>query len=126
MGYRSETAICLSPKAMDRFVLRFNTAERHVAEAVLELVNSVDKYHYDKQTRSRIWFWNLVKWYPDYDEIKFMETLMDELDEDDFLFIRIGENTDDTEIHGVYHDNPFGMYLTRRLEFGPAEEKAHA
>jgi len=49
-------------------------------------------------------------WYPD---VYFIEQFMDELDEEDFYFVRVGEDYEDNEIRGELYDNPFGIYLTR-------------
>ena len=47
----------------------------------------------------------------------FIEQLMAELPDEDFRFIRIGEDYDDTEMRGGFWDDPFGMELTRSITF---------
>lgn len=42
---------------------------------------------------------------------------MEELDDEDFLFIRIGENFEDLEIQGRYWENPFNLDVVRTVEF---------
>lgn len=46
-----------------------------------------------------------------------MENLLQDLNEQDYLFIRIGESDDDTEYRGGFWENPFGMCLVRRITF---------
>ena len=43
-----------------------------------------------------------------------MDTLK-ELDDEDYRFIRIGEDYDDTEVMGSFWDNPFDFELTRGM-----------
>ena len=56
-----------------------------------------------------------VKWYEDFSDVSFIENLLAELDWKDFLFIRIGEDYDDTEVRGDFWDNPFELGLTRKI-----------
>lgn len=42
---------------------------------------------------------------------------MEELDDEDFLFIRIGEDFEDIEILGRYWENPFNLDVVRTVEF---------
>ena len=47
-----------------------------------------------------------------------MENLPQDLDEQDYLFIRIGESDDDTEYRGGFWENPFNMCLNRSIVWG--------
>ena len=47
--------------------------------------------------------------------MSFIENLLAELDWKDFLFIRIGEDYDDTEVRGDFWDNPFEIRLERSI-----------
>lgn len=46
-----------------------------------------------------------------------MENLLQDLDEQDYLFIRVGESDDDTEYRGGFWENPFNMCLVRGIAF---------
>ena len=46
--------------------------------------------------------------------------LMNELEDEDYRFIRIGEEYDDTEVHGGFWENPFGLELNRSIALGKA------
>ena len=63
------------------------------------------------------YYWDNVKWYADFLEVRFIENLTVELDWEDFLFIRVGEDSDDTEYRGGFWDNPFPMGLARSITF---------
>lgn len=40
---------------------------------------------------------------------------MDDLDEEDYYFVRTGEEYDDNEIRGLLWDNTFGITLSREI-----------
>ncbi len=52
-----------------------------------------------------------------FEEIACINSVMEELDDEDFLFIRIGEDFEDLEIQGRYWDNPFNLDVVRTVEF---------
>ena len=71
----------------------------------------------DQDSGAVAWLWEHLKWYADYDDVAFIESLLRNLDDDDYYFIRVGESNDDTEIHGGFWDNPLGMCLVRGIAF---------
>ena len=54
-----------------------------------------------------------IKWYESYKEIELFDTFLNNLPEDSYHFIRLGEDFDDTETRG-YFDS--GMYINRSIE----------
>ena len=40
---------------------------------------------------------------------------MKQIDEEDYYFIKIGEEYEDVETRGLWWDNPFGLTLTRGI-----------
>ncbi len=42
------------------------------------------------------------------------------LEEDDYRFIRVGEDNDDTEVQGNYWDDPFDLTLCRNIHLEDA------
>ena len=73
------------------------------------------QHHEDADTGAEVYLWNYVKWYDDFKEVSFLEELMQELNEQDYLFIRTGEDYDDTEVQGYFWDNPFDLKLSLSL-----------
>lgn len=59
--------------------------------------------------------WEYVKWYDDAPEIKHIMERMENLPDDDYGFMRIGEADDDFEELGIPWD--FGIRLQRSLEY---------
>lgn len=119
MGYYSDTAIALSDKGVKVLNERLGNADAAVAHEVKQLLESAKYHKTDPVTKSEVWHWQDVKWYQ-YDpvyfpEIDFIEKLLNALDEDDFRFIRIGEDYDDTEVRGLFTENPFDLELARGI-----------
>lgn len=81
--------------------------------AIHELLNGANKKLYTKD--ATVWLWNAIKWYDDFEDIVFIENLIQELNEQDYLFIRIGEDSDDTEVRGYFWDNPFEVELIQNI-----------
>jgi hypothetical protein len=56
---------------------------------------------YEKVIDGRYYYlWDLVNWGTYVDELDAIETVVTQLDEDSYRFIRIGESTGDVEIYG--------------------------
>lgn len=64
---------------------------------------------------SRLYVCDYLKWYNSYPDIEYLERFMNSLNDEDYLFIRIGEEYDDTEYRGVFFDNPFELGVERRF-----------
>jgi hypothetical protein len=119
MGYRSDVGICLTNTGRQALEARIHALEagdektRHIRN----LLNISDTKLEDQESGAAGWLWDSVKWYMDYDDVSFIEGLLKDLDDTEYLFIRIGESYDDTEIHGAFWDNPFSMNLIRGIVY---------
>ena len=69
------------------------------------------------QSGAAVWLWEGIKWYYSAD-VDFIKDLLQELNEDGYYFIRVGESDDDSEVRGCFWENPFNMHLTRGIAFG--------
>lgn len=121
MGYRSDVALALNGESVKSFRKKLVSSEtnsdtRKAAEALLAYA---DDHRIDDDTGSECWCWNDLKWYtgdPTYfPDVDFIENFLSTLPDENFYFIRIGEDTDDTEIRGAWWDNPFGITLCRKI-----------
>lgn len=95
MGYRSEVAIVLEKEVYEKAL---EEAMQYKLENGKE-----DKYwcllHTDKTSVDKkyaVLYWDWIKWYESYEEIKFIEELMKE---HNAYFMRIGEEDSDIETH---------------------------
>jgi hypothetical protein len=113
MGYRSEVA----------FAIKFPTAEQRdaftavikLAAEPTELVCLAEYTNYDEQTYTG--YFDNVKWYPDYDDVKAHHMLMERAVEDhdaSYRFIRIGEEYDDLEEQHRGEDVPWDVIELHR------------
>lgn len=120
MGYRSEVGLVLTRAGVD--VLNKKLAGPEVSEETRKEVESLlayAAYHYiDSDSGAEVWLWDWIKWYPDYQDIALLGALMNELEDEDYRFIRIGEEYDDTEVRGGFWENPFGLELNRSIALG--------
>ncbi len=51
-----------------------------------------------------------IKWYLDYDDVKYFEETIEKLDDDDYKFIKIGTDYDDIVYEGEYYKGVVDMY----------------
>ena len=65
--------------------------------------------------------WESYKWYDSYPEIKAIEDMLDELDEDDFGFIRLGEEQGDIEQKG--YPSEYDMYTSTTVDWQVSMKK---
>lgn len=104
MGYRSQVAFGLSKKAF----ITYGDKIKEAVEDCCEVLESNEGY---------VFTWESVKWYRDYDDVKIIKQVMDDIDanstdEDEFYgFLRIGEDSDDVEESGDSYR--FGISIQR-------------
>lgn len=123
MGYYSDTGLVLTKNGIQE--LQSRLADRNLDEKtkkeVEELFNHAE-HHVDPHTQSQAWLWSDIKWYsgdPEYfPEIDFIDKLLLSLDVNDYRFVRIGEDYDDTEMCGNLEENPFVLELVRGIRLG--------
>ena len=119
MGYRSDVGLCLSVSATEKLQ---NTLQEHKNnqnpgyKEITDFLNCADKKEQNDNGESA-YYWSCLKWYKDYAEVSFIKSFLSELDDDQHLFICLGESDDDTEIIGSWWDNPFGMSYMRSIIF---------
>lgn len=120
MGYRSDVALALTKKGKEQLMRSLESEQTSIAarEQVPRLLGWADK-HLTEDDGSESWYWDQIKWYTDWPDdfadIYFIETFLSELDEEEFYFVRIGEEIDDNEIRGLWWNNPFGISLCREI-----------
>lgn len=114
MSYRSDSALALTKVGVDALSKKLMSHDPRIPE-VRNLLDDASFHYVDDASGSEVWMWEWLTWYPECKEISVLEELMSELDEENFYFIRIGEENDDTEIRGQFWDNPFQMELYRGI-----------
>ena len=115
MGYRSHVGICLAQDAFTRLEAKIQTLSQSLQEEVRSLFE--DSEFTREGEGNRAWYWEGFKWYSSDPDIVFLAGYLSDLDDELYLYIRVGENLDDVEYRGRFWDNPFGMRLTRGIGF---------
>lgn len=126
MGYRSEVGLALTKNGVEILQRRLAAPEigAEARQRIEEFFHYADKHARDRENGHEAWYWDYLKWYTDdpvdFPEVDFIEQLMAELEDEDFRFLRVGEDFDDTEVRGCFWENPFDMELLRGISFSAA------
>ena len=121
MGYCSDVGLVLTRHGASELRKSLKTAclQLSVKNDVRDLLRTADEHHKDAGSGAEVWKWNCIKWYDSepyfFKEIKFIADTIRSLSEEDYRFIRIGEDYADVEVLGSYWDNPFGLDIERTL-----------
>lgn len=117
MGYYSEVALAFSANGAEALRSAINDKELELALQTKNFLERVDTHNIERGSYAELFHWKSIKWSLSFKEIACIDSVLDELDNEDFLFIRIGENLEDTEIQGRYWENPFNLDVVRTVEF---------
>ena len=63
----------------------------------------------------RLWIATTLKWYDSYPDIDHLVQWLRSLNDEDYRFLRIGEDIGDTEDLGSFYDNPFEIGIERQF-----------
>lgn len=102
MGYRSDIAISMRKEDFE-LLKEFDKENQNLVE-LLEVAEV-------KESRGVVVIqWDSLKWYPYFPEVQAIEEFLGNLSDEDkpYRFIRIGEDTADTEIEYNYGDEEYG------------------
>lgn len=100
MGYRSEVNIYIKETEENGLVLEEIIKKSNLAEKLDDRYFVIGK----NSSGNRVLHFEhpYIKWDSNYSLIKFWTFLMNQLDENDYLFVRLGENIGDFETEGEY------------------------
>lgn len=133
MGYYSNVGIALSKEGYEKFIKHYNDTfsyRQNEFESDLryyeEEKKKMNNPEHVAEDGSVFYHFPEIKWYEGaYPEIQIIMSSLFQLDEDEYLYIRLGENIDDIEERGYFYDNPFSFGIQRYLNFelpAPKEE----
>lgn len=115
MGYRSQVGLCMTAEAVCDLQSAIQGLSQTLQDELAGLFEACEFIREDEGCRA--WYWEGFKWSTQDGDIRFLDEHLSSLDWGEYLFIRVGENLDDTEYHGGFWDNPFAMSLTREVRF---------
>ena len=117
MGYYSEVGLCLTQEGEQILAKAIDEEKGDGVKKMVEDFLCEAIRYCDDASGAVAYYWDNVKWYADFLAVRFIENLTVELNWENFLFIRVGEDSDDTEYRGGFWDNPFPMGLARSITF---------
>lgn len=99
MGYYSDACLVFSPKGYDCFTIKLETIEKDTRDIVIDFLDTADdiKIYNDQY----LFFWNCIKWYPQFPEIKNLCKLLKSIYENLYRLKIVGEEGD-TEEYGYF------------------------
>lgn len=117
MGYYSEAVLAFTAKGAETMRSMIDEQQLGMALRTRNFLEEANTHSIDSKSFAEFFHWDSVKWYQMFEEIACINSVMEELDDEDFLFIRIGEDFEDIEILGRYWENPFNLDVVRTVEF---------
>ena len=124
MGYRSEIGLCLAAQAQAALETSLsNLANGEITytpeeEKLIRALFPAADIRKDENSGTVAYHWSWIKWYSDYPEVRFIESFLATLEDEEYLFLRLGEADDDFESAGAFWDNPLQMSYSRSIAFG--------
>lgn len=117
MRYRSAVALALTSKGANILQARLETLDEdsYVRKETEDLLRTADQHYTDAVSGAEVFYWENIKWYHEFEEVRLVVKCIEYLDDDDYRFIRIGEDVDDIVCAGSFYDDPFAMDLSRRI-----------
>lgn len=124
MGYRSDVGIALTGKGVKTMKAMLDNEPPDIRDSVKNFLRYAESHSRDSSTGAQLWIWESVKWY-DFDrqcypDVDFFRRLMQALEDQEFYFVRIGEDYDDNACRGEFWDNPFELGILRSVYFQTA------
>ncbi|MCK9241258.1 hypothetical protein [Desulfocurvus sp.] len=117
MGYRSDVALALSGAGQRRLMHAASETDNETRQDLKDLLQS-GLVREDEGTQDALYFWDDIKWYPDcFPGPGFLEAFLESLEPEEYLFLRLGEDWDDSQSRGLWWENPFEACMVRRIEF---------
>ena len=115
MGYRSEVYLRIAEPLVE------------VVDAARKLDDNLDKMLSDGEAErtdkvKTDFYWEHTKWYDSYPEVQAVESLLDMLQDDDYGFIRLGEEQGDIEQKGYPSD--YDMYTNTSVDWQVSMKKS--
>ena len=106
MGYRSHVMLELAKEQNDIFQALYTSKFPDDATWLFSCIENFD----DEAT---LYNFDYIKWYDTYPEVSFVEHFLNTLHFEDYHFVRVGEEPDDTEEKG--DSEYYNLYIRREV-----------
>tara|TARA_Y100001963_G_C6533884_1_gene332361 strand:- start:167 stop:514 length:348 start_codon:yes stop_codon:yes gene_type:complete len=106
MGYRSQVVLAVGPERVGYFLALLSTNKAAFRLFQQGLEGGEKDY---AETGDLLMVWDDIKWYESFECVGLFQSFMDACEEggweDEFRFVRVGEDGDDVVILGRYTDD---------------------
>ena len=106
MGYRSQVRICMKKVSFEELKQELMGEYDYLITNLDEYIETTGvPYSGDKTEEVVVFGWDWIKWYDGYEDVQLINRFLDKLSDrdEDYSFIRIGENFNDTETYGNHN-----------------------
>ena len=114
MGYRSQVVLAVGKEVVAQFLVSMSKSPEARAMCFSHADRMIKDYDGDG---AMCFYWSQIKWYDNYECVQAITDFMDWCDEEndeDYRFIRTGEDNDDNVVRGYGYDD---IYISRNIEF---------
>ena len=106
MGYRSEVSVVMTRSG-------FASMMKEIPNELSSLALQASRF--ESLEDSTLLYWESIKWYDNNTPIRQFMNVLSTLEDSDYYFIELGEDTDDNKERGMFWDNPFSTSLVRHI-----------
>lgn len=110
MGYYSDVKLALPTSIYQKMCSKAKTHQD--SNEIMRLLSGAE-VSLIKEYDTVILYWKSYKWSDIYPEVTFIMNFTNELDDDDYNMIIVGEKVDDIEVRGCM-DEPY-LYVVRKI-----------
>ena len=122
MGYRSDVCVAMTDSAtrLMKTIISHLPDEHEVNHLIKEDganfkdITAEQLADQDFDCDSKMYF-EYVKWYESYEDVGFIEEVLSNIDDEDWLITRVGEEQDDIQQTGCYYDSD--VHVTRSIQW---------
>ena len=116
MGYRSQVVLAVGPQLMPQFMSTMAKSPEAMRMCFKDHSQMIKDY--DGEEGAMLFMWDHIKWYDTFEEVQAIEDFLDwaegEDEQDNFKFVRTGEELDDNEQRGWGFEE---VYVERSITF---------
>ena len=114
MGYRSTVVLAVSKEVLPQFLTTLARSSETKDLCFAHADKKIDNYD---DRGGFLFMWDHIKWYDSYEEMQAITDFMDWCDEEndeDYRFVRTGEDMEDNESRGYGFND---IYISRSIDF---------
>lgn len=112
MGYRSDVALAIAPS--EATLLKELSDSNEELKSLLDMACISEHWPPEGEGYITKFKWEYQKWYDSFPDVFAMTRFMNNIDDENYRFLRIGEEPQDIEEEGYLECE--GMYIQRYIE----------